>query len=255
MVALAEALLLGVIQGITEWLPVSSSGHLAAAQVLLGIRASVFFDVMLHAATLAVVSVVFRREILSIIRALSRRDFSSPDGRMALFILAGSVPTAAIGFLFRSAFEAMFSNLFSVGLMLISTGFALFASRFSRPGGELDFRRSLLVGAAQGVAIAPGASRSGLTISAALLSGVERETAVRYSFLLMIPAVLGAMIVQAGSAEFQPGLAPVAAGMLASALVGYASLKLLIRIVVRKRFWLFSFYCWIAGAVLIALSL
>jgi undecaprenyl-diphosphatase len=251
MVSLIEAVVLGVVQGITEWLPVSSSGHLVIFQQLFNIKASIAFDVMLHLATLIVIFLVFWREIASVTRAFLRRDFSSPEGRMALFVIAGSIPTALIGFLFYGFFESLFTNLSAVGMALLVTGFILFASRFSVTTKGLDYRRSVLVGISQGIALIPGISRSGITIGTGLLSGVKRDLAVRYSFLLFIPAVIGAALYQAPGAVVNEALLPLVAGMVTAVIVGFLSLKALIRLVLKKRFWMFSFYCWIAGILIL----
>jgi undecaprenyl-diphosphatase len=251
MVSLLEAVVLGVVQGVTEWLPVSSSGHLVIFQQLFNLKASIAFDVMLHLATLVVIFLVFWKEIASVTKAFLRRDFSSPEGRMALFIIAGSIPTGIIGFLFYGFFESLFTNLTAVGAALIVTGFILLASRFTVKPRGLGYRKSVLVGIAQGIALIPGISRSGITISTGLLSGVKREEAVRYSFLLFIPAVIGAALYQAPGAVMNEALLPLIAGMIAAIIVGFVSLKALIRLVLKKRFWMFSIYCWIVGVLVI----
>jgi undecaprenyl-diphosphatase len=255
MVSLIEAVVLGVVQGITEWLPVSSSGHLVIFQQLFNLQASIAFDVMLHLATLLVILLVFWKEIASVTKAFLRRDFSSPEGRMALFIIAGSIPTFLIGVLFYGFFASLFTNLAAVGIALIVTGFILFASRFTVKTRGLGYKNSVLVGIAQGVALIPGISRSGITIGTGLLSGVRREEAVRYSFLLFIPAVIGAALYQAPGVVMNEALLPLVAGMIAAVIVGFVSLKALIKLVLKKRFWLFSFYCWIVGIFLIITQL
>jgi undecaprenyl-diphosphatase len=254
MVALPDALILGIIQGITEWLPVSSSGHLVLAQQYLGLRVPVLFDVLLHLATLIVIFLVFRKDILEILGALCRRDFKSEEGRLFLFIVLGSVPAALIGFTFRDALAAMFQSTLTVGAALLVTGFILFSSGFARPGKGLTWKNSLIVGVFQGLAIIPGISRSGATIGSGLLSGVGRERIVRFSFLLSVPAIIGATLFLLDDISLIDP-APMAAGMLASILVGYFSLKLVIKTVLNRRFHLFAIYCWAAGAAVIALSL
>ena len=252
-----QALLLGIVQGITEWLPVSSSGHLVILQESLGISAGYTFDLMLHLATLLVVVLVFHRDIRKVLKAFFSGRFRTPEGRLALFIILGSVPTALIGYFLEAFFRSSFTNVPLVGGALLFTGCLLFLTRFQFKPGNLDFRRSLWVGIFQGIAITPGVSRSGATISSSLLSGVGREESVRFSFLLSIPAILGALafLLQdaAGLALSNP--LPVLAGMVVSVLVGYASLRLLIRLVLNRKLHWFSLYCWALGAVLLLLYL
>ena len=255
MVSLIEAVVLGVVQGITEWLPVSSSGHLVIFQTLFSIQASVAFDVMLHLATLFVIFLVFWKEIASVTKAFFKRDFSSPEGKLALFVILGSIPTGIVGFLFYGFFASLFTNLTAVGVALLVTGFILFATRFTVKPRGLGYKNALLVGLAQGLALIPGISRSGITIGTGLLSGVKREEAVRYSFLLFIPAVIGAALYQAPGAVMNESLMPMIAGMAAAVIVGFVSLKALIRLVMKKRFWMFSIYCWIAGLIVLVLGL
>jgi undecaprenyl-diphosphatase len=207
-----EAILLGIIQGLTEFLPVSSSGHLVLFQQIFGLKeAELFFDVCVHLGTLVAVIAVFHREIQNIITALLRllslagqkekilqQVESDPDSKMALLIIIGSIPTAVLGFMFHSIADKLFSSSFLIGLMLTVTGLLLWITRRAKPGvkgtGIEDFSRTkaFIIGIVQGLAIIPGISRSGSTISIGLLLGIDRETAARYSFLLSIPAIVGA---------------------------------------------------------------
>lgn len=253
-----KILILGIIQGITEWLPISSSGHLVIAQELLGLEMPVAFDVMLHLATLIVVVVFFRRDIQRILKAVVKLDFKSYEGRMALLIILGSVPTAFIGYFFHGFFISLFSNVLAVGVGLITTGFVLFMSKMKEGKRRLNFFDSLIIGIAQAVAIAPGISRSGMTISAGLLRNVKREDAFSFSFLLSIPAIIGATI---GTIIIEPGilfetayLVPMAIGMATAAIVGYFSLILLRKMIMKNRFHLFAYYCWILGLIIIFLN-
>lgn len=255
MVSLTQAIVLGIVQGITEWLPISSSGHLVMVQEFLGWRAPIFFDIMLHVATLAVVLVYFREEVMSILSSLARFDFSSEGGRLALLILLGSIPTGLIGVVFRDTFELFFHNLRYVGFALFGTGVLLFFSERFESDKDLSPSHALLIGLAQGVAIIPGVSRSGATISTALLLGVEKKKAASFSFLLSVPAIIGASLLEAG--EVVPGEVHVmglVVGMLASAVVGYLSLSVLLRLVVSQRFHYFAYYCLMLGLVLIFLG-
>lgn len=242
MSPLEQALVLGVMQGLTEFLPVSSSGHLALAQNLYGLtEPEVFFDLLLHLGTLSAVVIFYRREFFGM---LSRLKLLFQPGRMAAYrvsplfrlgvmIIAGSVPTALIGLAFKDFFTSLFTSLTAVGINLILTACFLAAASFRRKvtiKSELEFPlwAALAIGIAQGLAIAPGLSRSGVTISLAILLGMERTLAARYSFLLSVPAILGAMLLslpEASSSAF-PASA-LAGGFLVSALVGFLSLVLL----------------------------
>ena len=252
MVTLIEALILAVIQGLTEWLPVSSSGHLVITQTILGLNPPLIFDVMLHVGTLVVVLAVFRKEIINLIKAVVKRDFETEEGKLALFIVVGSVPIAIIGFLFHDAIESLFSNLLAVGLALIITGSVLFFSEQRIGNKKIGSIDSLLIGLAQGVAIIPGLSRSGITISTGLLRRISKTTAFRYSFLLSVPAIIGATVMESRDLVLgNMDMAPLLLGATISTIVSYRSLKLLQKIVMNEKFHLFAYYCWTVGIVII----
>lgn len=256
MLTVLQAIFLGIVQGITEWLPVSSSGHLVIVQETLGIGTNLAFDVFLHIATLLVVVFVFRGDIYLVLRAAFRRDFRSQDGRLFIFLVVGTIPTALAGGAIYFLAGALFTNLAFVGGALFFTGSVLCLSGRDRTTKGLNKKRSVIIGIAQGIAVIPGVSRSGLTISFGLLQRVKRETLIRFSFLLSIPAILGAMAFEAGNlalSGIQP--IPLAAGFLTSLVAGYISIKILIRLIMQKRFHYFSWYCWVMGALLIILAL
>jgi len=249
------AIFLAIVQGITEWLPISSSGHLVIAQEGLGLELPLVFDVMLHLGTLCVVVAVFWRDLVSIISALVRLDFKAEEGKLAIFLVAGSIPTALIGLLFHDTLEALFYNPLVVGAALLVTGFFLYISECQETMRKLSFLDSILIGIAQGVAIVPGISRSGLTIATGLLRKVERETAFKYSFLLSVPAIIGATITESRELAINHlDLVLMVLGVITSFLVGYASLKLLKKIVMKKRLRLFAYYCWIVGIAVVVSS-
>ncbi|NCO96839.1 MAG: undecaprenyl-diphosphatase [Candidatus Aenigmarchaeota archaeon CG_4_10_14_0_8_um_filter_37_24] len=253
---LIQAVVWGVIQGVAEWLPVSSSGHLVIFQQLFGLEVPVFFDVLLHLGTLGVICVVFWKDILGIIKAVFRMDFKSEYGRLFIFILLGSIPTALIGIIFHGLLVSFFSNLLVVGVALIVTGAILFFCERRESKKELDAKDSLLIGLAQGMAIVPGISRSGSTIGIGLLRGINREKLIRFSFLLSIPAVVGAGLFEVGNVAWSAvEWIPVLVGVITSGVVGYFSLKLLIRFVKEKRLRWFSWYCWAVGLGLIILAI
>jgi len=248
-----ETLILAVVQGITEWLPISSSGHLVIAQSWLGLEElPMLFSVVLHLGTLCVVLLTFWRDLAKIFKALVRLDFKTEEGRLALYIVVGSVPTAVIGFLFRPIFESFFRSLLVVGIALLITGSFLYISERRKNGRELGYFDSLLIGIAQGVALVPGISRSGATISTGLLRKVRKEKVFRYSFLLSIPAVIGATIIETMSPTVNNvDAATLLLSVVISMIVGYVSLKLLLKIVVKERLHFFAYYCWILGMILI----
>ena len=243
---------MAVVQGITEWLPISSFGHLVIIEECLGLELPLIFDVMLHLGTVLVVLVVFWRDIVEIGKALVTLDFKTEAGKFALFIAAGSVPTALIGFFFHDIFESFSHNMFVVGAALLITGFILFFSERRTADHKLTYLDSLLIGTAQGIAIAPGISRSAATISSGLLRRVKKEVAFRYSFLLSIPAIIGATVMEsrdlvAGNVD----VLPLFLGIIVSLVVGYISLRFLRKVVWKEKFHLFAYYCWIVGLIIV----
>jgi len=195
------------------------------------------FDVALHIGTLCVVLAVFWKEILGILKALVRLDFKSEEGKLGILIAVGSIPTALIGYFFHDILESFFYNVLVVGIALMVNGVFLFFSKRGGDGRRVDYLDSLLIGVAQGTAIIPGISRSGLTIAAALLRKVEKKMAFAFSFLLSVPAVIGAVT--------------MLFGVVVSMIIGYISLKLLQKLVMQEKFHLFAYYCWIAGITIV----
>ena len=256
MITIIQAIILGIIQGITEWLPISSSGHLVIAQHFFKLRPPLIFDIILHVATLFVIFVVFKEEITNMARSVLKLDFKSYYGKLALFIIIGSVPTALIGYFFHDLLESLFYNLVAVGVALILTGTLLFFCERSKKKRELNYFDSLLVGIAQGIAIIPGISRSGATIGLGLLRGIKKETIATFSFLLAIPAIMGASIYEARDlAATNISSLVLFVGMVSAMITGYIFLKILLKIIMSKRFHLFSYYCWLLGLIVIIASL
>jgi undecaprenyl-diphosphatase len=251
MVSVIQAVFLGVLQGLTEWLPVSSSGHLVIAQQFFSIEVPIFFDIMLHVGTATVVVWFMRREVLAMFKALLKFDFKSKYGRWLTFLIAGSVVTGLIGYFGHDIFASMFTQVRYVAYALLVTGlFLLVIEKFERQK-PLEIKHSVLMGLAQGLAIVPGISRSGATVGSALLAGVNREEAAKFSFLLSVPAILGAAVF-----EFSSGVAisittPLLIGTLVAMVVGYLSLKLFLSIVLNKKLWLFGIYCLIVSGLLL----
>ena len=256
-----QAIILGFIQGVTEWLPISSTGHLRIAEQFLGLTVPLLFDVTLHVGTLIIILLFFRKDIKIILAALVKGDFKSENGKLIPLIIVGMIPTALIGVVFSNAIETYFSNFLSIAGAFITCGVVLYFSKIGQERKEnITYMETLVIGAAQGIALIPGLSRSGLTIAIALLLGIRREKAFKFSFLLSVPAVIGAlgltlyeqheMLTLAGV-----GLTEILVGIVVSLVVSYFALKLLWKALAGKKFYLFAFYCWLLGAVLVALSL
>ena len=255
MPSLLEAALLGIIQGFTEWLPVSSSGHLVLVQELLHIEQPLMLDIVLHVGSLAVILLFLRRDIWGILAAVMRRDFAGESGKLAIYIAVGTVPVALAGYFWHDTVESLFQNVLAVGVALLFTGLLLFLTRCREGSRELGYVSSLLVGIAQAAALIPGISRSGATLSTGLLSGVQREKAFRFSLLLAVPAIAGAAVFEiVGSADAEGQLLPLLLGAFISMAVGYVAIGLLQKIVVHRKLHLFAYYCWALGLTVIILE-
>ncbi len=270
--SLIDALILGILQGITEFLPISSSGHLVLGQEILGIvhTDSITFEVFVHFGTLLSILAVFYKDILSIVRVFfsgvadPRRIpllvKENEHFRLALFILFGSLPAGIIGVTFKSEIERTFSDVNLVGVMLMVTGFVLFLTRLARPkpGKRVGWISAFIIGCAQALAIMPGISRAGMTISAGLFMGIDREQAARFSFLLALPAIFGATLLEALSIAGDPIAAGMSGniiiGMLAAFVSGYLAIKTIFIVLKRDKFSYFSFYCLTIGILVIILS-
>ena len=257
-----QALVLGIVQGVTEFIPISSSGHLVLAPWLLNWpEPGLVFDTIVHWGTLVAILAVFWRDIVALARAwagsLVERNLAQTEARLAWLVIVGTLPAALIGFLGKDFFESLFSSPGWVAALLQVTGGILALSerlgKRQRSLGDLDWLDSVLIGLAQGLSIAPGISRSGATIALGLLRGVKREAAARYSFLLATPIIFGAGLLQlvelfrAGAGGAQ--LAPLIAGFLAAAISGYLCIRLLLAYLQRGRLYVFAAYCWLAGSM------
>ncbi len=271
---LFSSVLLGVIQGVTEFLPVSSSGHLAIAEHLLNVSGAsevpAFFDVLLHLGTLAAVFIAYwadiREMFLEFFRGLgdlargATPAHAPPARRMILLIIVGTLPLFAV-LPIEDAIEGLGDNMYFVAFALLATGCLLFASDRVRRGRKTEKSASMLdaflVGVGQAVATCPGISRSGTTITAGCFVGFDRKFAVRYSFLMSIPAILGANILSLKDAleaavpwEEVPFYL---VGVAVSALVGYACIRLIKLVADKGKFGFFAYYCWLVGLVTLAL--
>ncbi|MBN2281907.1 MAG: undecaprenyl-diphosphate phosphatase [Candidatus Marinimicrobia bacterium] len=261
-----ESLLLGMIQGLTEFLPVSSSGHLVIFQKLLGIASdNLAFEIIVHLGTLMSVFVVFYNDLLNLIKSLCI-GIRNPKSayiqdeyfKLAIQIMVGTIPAVFAGLLFKDFFERIFHNSSLVGITLIITGAILLSTKFlNKIDKKLSLINSLLIGTGQALAIFPGISRSGTTISTALFCGISKREAARFSFLLSIPAILGAAVLEikdliiSGISGQQ--ILSLATGFLSSFLVGYLAIRFLLNIINKGKFFWFAPYCFLAGLFVLIL--
>lgn len=261
---LLTAIVLGVLQGLTEFLPVSSSGHLALAEYFFGIdSADMTFEVFVHFGTALAVLVYFRRRVtaivLAVVRWVFRMKHEPDDAKMGLLLILGTVPAALVGALFEKRVESAFGSPVLVSVLLLVTGTMLWLTR-RLPAGTRSVggpRDALLVGLAQAAAVLPGISRSGATISAGLGLGIERSKAAEFAFLLSIPVILGATAVKLGDATAS-GLGvggPVVAGTVAAFASAIPAIALLMRVVSAGTFHRFAYYCWGAGLVALVFTI
>jgi undecaprenyl-diphosphatase len=256
-----QAILLGFIQGVTEWLPISSTGHLRIAEQFLGLTLPLLFDVTLHVGTLIIILLFFRKDIKLVLVALVKGDFKSENGKLIPLIIVGTIPTALIGVVFSGTIETVFSSFLPIAGAFLTCGVVLYASKTgTEQKANITYITALAIGAAQGAALIPGLSRSGLSIATALMLGVSREKAFKFSFLLSVPAVIGALGLtiheqHAVLTLVGVGWTEILVGIAVSLVVSYFALKLLWKALAGKKFYLFAFYCWLTGASLLALSL
>ncbi|MDM5317670.1 undecaprenyl-diphosphate phosphatase [Fictibacillus sp. b24] len=251
-----EALILGIVQGLTEFLPVSSTGHLLLGRQVFQLEeAGLFLDSMLHIGTLIAVMTVYGKEILEVIR----RPFS----KIGILLIAGTIPTAIIGLAFKGFFEEISKTGITVGWEFLLTGLLLWwADSYKRNGykgiGDITIRDALVIGTFQGAAILPAVSRSGLTIAAALFCKIDKKAAAYFSFLLSIPSIAGGVVLQ--SKDLFTGAQPpisfsaLAIGTLASAIFGYIAVKWMIKLLQTGTLKGFAIYVWIVGIVVLVLQ-
>ncbi len=258
-----QALILGLVQGATEFLPVSSSAHLVLVPWLLNWNApGLVFDTVVHLGTLLAVVIYFWKDILQIVvgvlNTLKARNLNDPHGKLGWIVVVGTIPAALIGYLLESTFEKLFGAPAIVLGFLFITGLVLFITeRISakiRPIESLTWKDALLIGLAQAAAIAPGISRSGSTIAAGLALGIKREAATRFSFLLVIPIILGAGIFKLKDA-FDVGFSgsettTLIIGFAAAAISGYAAISYLLAFVRKHSLYVFAGYCWAVVVIL-----
>lgn len=263
-----EAIVLGLVQGLSEFLPISSSGHLALLENLFEIKEEsvLFFAVLLHIGTLLSIFIVYHEDIYALIKELGLlfKDIFSGKGlrieerpirKLGIMIIVSSIPTAIMGLLFSNFIDKVFGSLIVISICWIITGFILFFSEKLKSNSKeiegMKYRNAIFIGICQGLAIMPGISRSGSTIVGSLVTGLKREFAVEFAFLISIPAILGSAILEfpkAIKAGIEPStIGPMIVGFLVAAISGYFAITTMIRIVSKHKMIYFSYYVWVIG--------
>lgn len=243
---LIQAGLLGILQGLTEFLPISSSGHLVIAQSVMPVftQPGILFDVVLHAGTLLAVLLYFKKTLISL------------DKNYLILLIVGSIPAAFLGLLFADLIEGLFSLTSVVGVALLITSLANYLTDKAKgKKSNLGITQSIFIGVAQAVAIIPGISRSGLTIFTATKMGIERKKAAEFSFLLSIPAIFGASFLQLIKyhADIRVNFAVYLIGFIFSSLVGYIAISIVLKLLLSKKFVYFAVYCGVIGVLTLLL--
>ncbi|MDH4156696.1 MAG: undecaprenyl-diphosphate phosphatase [candidate division Zixibacteria bacterium] len=247
-----DAIILGILQGLTEFLPVSSSGHLVLTQALLGVKEpGVAFELLVHLGTLLAVVIYFRHRLGRLVASLFHRD-RKPERAVVGYLVIGTVPAGVAGVLFKDFFEGAFSNPLMTAMMLFATGLILL-STYLVPAGRRDVSviSSVVMGLGQALAIMPGISRSGSTIAAGMLTGVKPSEAAEFSFLLAIPAIAGAVAFKVDELlELKSQLAgQYLVGTIVSFLFALVAVYTVLAVIKRGKFQYFAYYCFAAGAV------
>ncbi|WP_455645951.1 undecaprenyl-diphosphatase UppP [Methanosphaera sp.] len=274
MLDIISAIILGAVQGISEFLPISSSGHLVIIPHLLGVETGLAFDTILHIGTLVAIFTFFWNDIINLIKGFiisliniteGKDKFIEglrkvPEERFAWLIIIATIPTGIMGLLFKDAIETIFRGTIFVGIFLIITGIILYYSERHSSGNitekDMSFKQAIIIGICQGFAVLPGISRSGSTIASGLCLGLNREYAARYSFLLSLPSVIGAGLIQVKDiATIDASFTVLIAGFISSVIFGYLSIKLLMKMIEGWSLDVFAYYCWIVGALTTILSI
>jgi len=263
-----QGIIIGIVQGLTEFLPVSSSAHLVFIQKLLGVESSLAFDTFLHLGTLIAVLWFFRYDIYRMLKSwfLSIQDifqgrfregfYEDPYKRLAWYVILATIPVGIVGVLFEDSVDALFSGaLYVPAFFLFVTGTILYLSQ-RMPSGNVNYtnitkKEALFMGLGQACAILPGLSRSGTTIAAGLTIGLNKEFAAKFSFILSIPAIFGAFILQLkdiGSA-MDANFLPVFLGFVAAIVAGYMAIRWMLDLIQNKSLDIFSYYCWLMGII------
>lgn len=251
MVSLIEAVVLSIVQGITEWFPISSSGHLALIQSVFGFQ-NLEFDVFLHFASILAVILIFWRDIVGLLDIKNKKNVY-----YIFLIILAVIPAFLFGVLLRDYIVKSFHSLSFIGLFFIFSGLVIYSTRFSRGmKSKVGVVESLFIGLMQVFALFPGVSRSGMTISSGLFSGLKKQEAIRFSFLLAIPVILGASLAEAPQV-FSSGISYwiLIISFIVTFLVSLIIIKLLLRILWSDKFWMFGIYDIVLGLIVLVWSL
>lgn len=263
-----QGIIIGIVQGLTEFLPVSSSAHLVFIQNILGVESSLAFDTFLHLGSLLAVLWFFRGDIIKMLKSwwLSIGDllqgrfkegfYDDPYKRLAWYVILATIPVGLVGVLFEDSVDALFSGaLYVPAFFLFVTGTILYLSQ-RMTSGEINFhnvskKEALFMGLGQACAILPGLSRSGTTIAAGLVIGLEKEFAAKFSFILSIPAILGAFLLQLKDigGALDVNFLPVILGFVAAFIAGYAAIKWMLDLIQKRSLDIFAYYCWAVGII------
>ena len=268
-----QAIIIGLVQGLTEFLPVSSSAHLIFTQQALGLSdVGLAFDVLLHVGTLVAVVAYFFSDIISMIKGFFLSLIDLKDGKfmeevrrdpykkLAWLTIIATIPVGIVGVLFNDLVESLFTGITVPAFFLLITGCLLYVSQRMNSGGidlsNITLKEALIMGCGQALAVLPGLSRSGTTIAAGLFSGLDKEFAAKFSFILSIPAILGAGVFQlkdlsGGNVEIEACIA----GFIVAVISGYLAISVLLKLIREKSLDIFAYYCWIVGAVILVGSL
>jgi len=258
-----EAIILGLIQGLTEFLPVSSSGHLEIAKALFGDNSmpqeSMLMTVVLHGATALSTIVIFRKEILEIINGLFQFKWNE-ETKFSVKIIISMIPAAIIGVMFDKEIESLFGGALTLvgGMLLITALLLLLADKAKTTDKEVTFTSALIIGISQAIAIMPGISRSGATISTSVLLGIDREKSARFSFLMVVPLILGKMAkdILSGEINFSGGdILPMGIGFVVAFITGLFACTWMISLVKKSKLTWFAIYCFIVGSIALGYSL
>jgi len=250
MVNLIEILFLSLVQGICEWFPVSSSGHLAIFQNIFGFS-SLAFDVFLHFASILAVLVLFWKDIVSILNLKKRENW-----KYIMLLILGIIPAGIVGVLFKDYIEGFFSSLFYLGIFFIISGVLVYSTKFFKERKEkIGWFDSLFIGIFQAIAILPGISRSGATISGGLIRGIDKEKALKFSFLMAIPLILGAGVLELKDLAFSEiSYSMLLISFIVTFIVSLFTIKILLKIVKSDKFYLFGIYNFIVGVLVLIWS-
>lgn len=258
-----EAFLLGIVQGLTEFLPISSSGHIEISKVILGSsfdkNEGLLFTIILHFATSLSTMFFFRKDIIDIFKGLLTKKWNESK-KFSLSILISMIPAVFIGLLYENFINSLFNgSLILVAAMLYITGLLLFLSDFLKlKKKEITYKNSFIIGLAQAIAILPGISRSGATIATSVIMGIDREKAARFSFIMVIPLIFGSMFKSMIDYDFNLesfNILSLLIGFISAFITGLFACKWMIRLVKSSKLYYFSIYCWIVGSIIVAYSL